>query len=1534
MRRFLIPIMMISLVSILGFTLVIQGNITITIIPDAGPLGSTFDIQITGLTPNQDYTIFFIFESSNETAFQTTKTADSDGEVAFLIGTEDSDPTGRYLVQVRDSSGRTVAENHFELTEQAEVTDNITISPESAQLGRVHSITITQLTPNQTFTVEIRRADDNSLVYERRWTADENGRIRLQIFGETADTPGQYDVYVKGNNEQVVARGEMTIEALPPIEVLINPSSAPADATRNVLVTGLQPATQVVINIINADTGETIYTDTTLTTIGGEASFELDEEIDLADGSYIIDARQDGESIARGEFAVGAASTSIVSISIEPETAAVGSSHNILIQGLSPNETVMVDVGFAGESVFQTEQTANANGTIDFNIVSEEGDEEGRYTVSVLRRGLDIASSGFNVGGSDGVVTVPRSTAGINIGISPQSGEIGTTHVITANGLESQEVVKIQVDYAGQTLFTTSRLADDEGNIEFEITSQQGDDEGEYVVTLLRDKDAIAQAGFIIGDTSNVSPSAPAPSTEVIATITPEEGPIGTSHNISVTGLQANETVSLEIILGGDSVFAVDRIADANGNVSFNIVSEEGDPEGRYSVIVLRGNTAIAQTAFRIQGESVPPTAALVDVSITPESATVGSSHLIEISGLQPNETIILDIELEGQSVFSTERDADANGNISLSINSEEGDRTGTYTVNVIRSGDIVGSSDFTIESVDAAPPSSASNVTINIEPDFGVRGTQHVISVNGLEPNETIILDILLNGTSVYASEQTADANGGFALAINSEESDPLGIYTVNIVRDTDVVASADLTIGDDASDTTQAPQRSIDPNVSISIEPESASQGTAQLIRVSGLAKGERVRIDVLHDDEVIYSMERSVDAVGEVSISFISSQDNEAGDYTVNVIRDNTIVAENNLSITSSDVVQEPQESTGDVVVSIVPAEGQVGTSHEIQVTGLEPDETITLDIMFGGSSVFSTERTADTEGVVSLNIATEDGDREGRYDVLVFRNGRTIASGSLEVLGDDVVQEPTESTDQGTISGENVTGALSDEAPTAEYQFSGNAGDVISVTIESNDFDTYVQLLDATGNVVEEDDDSAGQLNAQISEFTLPETGIYTIIVTSNRYIISQGNFSASGNYVMNFSGDLMAGADVVQGDTEESSTDDTETTEPETSEPDETVETQPQEDTEDTTDDTETTDTTEPETSEPDETVETQPQEDTEDSATDDTETTDTAEVVPAPTDALSVGTQFTDVLEAANPVNEYTFSGQSGELVTFYLTSASFDTYIVLKDQNGEEILRDDDGGSGLNSLIGPYALPYSGTYTVEVSSFFEFDDKRNRNFNLQIDRVNAASLAFDSSQDVQFSSDEGIHYYSFDAELGDVINLSVLSNNGIDTAISLRDAQGEELLADDDGGANFDPEINHFVVEEAGTYHVVMMPYTPGDVGEVTLTLDSQAAASLDEGPQRIRLNIKRAHDVVTFEGTKGETALLSLEAVTGELDQPVISVVQNGRTLVTYDAQYIDGDIVLAFTLAEDGKVTVEMEDEGFFNAVYQMTIERMRR
>jgi hypothetical protein len=175
---------------------------------------------------------------------------------------------------------------------------------------------------------------------------------------------------------------------------------------------------------------------------------------------------------------------------------------------------------------------------------------------------------------------------------------------------------------------------------------------------------------------------------------------------------------------------------------------------------------------------------------------------------------------------------------------------------------------------------------------------------------------------------------------------------------------------------------------------------------------------------------------------------------------------------------------------------------------------------------------------------------------------------------------------------------------------------------------------------------------------------------------------------------------------------------------------------------------------------------------------------------------------------------------------------------------------------------------------------------------------------------------------------------LSVLSNHGIDTAISLRNIQGEEILADDDGGANFDPEINHFVVEQAGIYHVVMMPYTPGDVGEVTLTLESQAAASLDEGPQRIRLNIKQARDVVTFEGAKGETALLSLEAITGELDQPVISVVQNGRTLVTYDAQYIDGDIVLAFTLAEDGKVSVEMEDDGFFNAVYQMTIERMRR
>lgn len=101
-------------------------------------------------------------------------------------------------------------------------------------------------------------------------------------------------------------------------------------------------------------------------------------------------------------------------------------------------------------------------------------------------------------------------------------------------------------------------------------------------------------------------------------------------------------------------------------------------------------------------------------------------------------------------------------------------------------------------------------------------------------------------------------------------------------------------------------------------------------------------------------------------------------------------------------------------------------------------------------------------------------------------------------------------------QGTIEvGEEIEGVLSTEGEAA-YQFTGQAGQFVRITLVSDDFDAYLRLEDASGNILAEDDDGAGSLNSRIGPFEIPQNGTYTIVATS----LSGRDV---GNYTLNLTG---------------------------------------------------------------------------------------------------------------------------------------------------------------------------------------------------------------------------------------------------------------------------------------------------------------------------------------------------------------------------------------------------------------------------
>ncbi|MEQ8677099.1 MAG: pre-peptidase C-terminal domain-containing protein [Aggregatilineales bacterium] len=187
------------------------------------------------------------------------------------------------------------------------------------------------------------------------------------------------------------------------------------------------------------------------------------------------------------------------------------------------------------------------------------------------------------------------------------------------------------------------------------------------------------------------------------------------------------------------------------------------------------------------------------------------------------------------------------------------------------------------------------------------------------------------------------------------------------------------------------------------------------------------------------------------------------------------------------------------------------------------------------------------------------------------------------------------------------GETIT-ARTNSRSSIDYTFSGTSGDVVTISLDSNDFDTYLELF-RSGRQVTFDDDGGSGLNSMISNFTLPSTDTYTIRVRAFN------NRSFSGDYTLTL--------------TENGNT--------------------------------------------------------------------STSNVINY-NQSLSRTTRSTTGID-------YIFSGTSGDVVTISLDSSDFDTYLELF-RNGRQVTFDDDGGSGLNSMISNFTLPSTDTYTIRVRAF------------------------------------------------------------------------------------------------------------------------------------------------------------------------------------------------------------------------------------
>lgn len=423
------------------------------------------------------------------------------------------------------------------------------------------------------------------------------------------------------------------------------------------------------------------------------------------------------------------------------------------------------------------------------------------------------------------------------------------------------------------------------------------------------------------------------------------------------------------------------------------------------------------------------------------------------------------------------------------------------------------------------------------------------------------------------------------------------------------------------------------------------------------------------------------------------------------------------------------------------------------------------------------------------------------------------------------------ERVEPVDGGAVeAGDIIEAELTEEEPARYYTLTVSAEQTVRITLVSEDFDTYLVLEDEAGDILDTDDDSAGNYDSRI-QYTLTE-GSYRVIAQSFSYY--NGSGVATGAYTLT--------VDVVE---------------------------------------------------------------------TRRIEYTQTVE----------------GVLTSDELAQDFQFTGEAGDTIIINLNSPAFDTYLTLRDETGYDLMVNDDSGGTLNSQIGPYELPYTGVYTINVNSYSRSSTGA---FTLTLAKVDLQSIAYGDAVEIDIPGVGSTYFFSFEGNAGEVVNVYAESDGAVDTSLSLNDPYNSTLTSDQNSGRRYDPEIIDFVLTTSGTHTIVLT--TMSGEGAVTLTLERGVLPSLDEGPQQISFTSSDTNPtrVVSYTATAGQTVRLSLAAQSGSASgSPNITVMQQGSSIAYLSASYVSATSI-DFTPINSGEVLITINEYSYTNITYEISIE----
>jgi hypothetical protein len=170
--------------------------------------------------------------------------------------------------------------------------------------------------------------------------------------------------------------------------------------------------------------------------------------------------------------------------------------------------------------------------------------------------------------------------------------------------------------------------------------------------------------------------------------------------------------------------------------------------------------------------------------------------------------------------------------------------------------------------------------------------------------------------------------------------------------------------------------------------------------------------------------------------------------------------------------------------------------------------------------GGQEIASDDDSGGGQNAALQNFVIP---ADGTYYIIATRadreQGKTVGRFKLEfqALGNafDGVQPGVQRITYGTT----ITGRIDDTTPEVLYAFRGEAGDIVTLSMNrgDGDLDAQLSLLNSDQKQLVLDDDSGGGQNARIARYVLPKAGIY--YVKAARFSGKDGNPNTRGSFIL-------------------------------------------------------------------------------------------------------------------------------------------------------------------------------------------------------------------------------------------------------------------------------------------------------------------------------------------------------------------------------------------------------------------------------